>query len=155
MENAVQTFPADLAGDKTSFISGLVLLFAGGVGMAYLLTRKSSRDRNRQMLATMLLFFLALIGLAMTSFSAMSLQRLTPVRIYAYGIETPYGYVAFREIQDAYIRSGKGTDPLASSARYEVLVILTGEKPHVLSGKTYPIREIFSSLKNAVPKKTE
>jgi len=155
MEEILYTFAPDHSSTAQTGWAGAVIALGALAGMASMLSKKAEgRQRNQNMLAAMLLFFVALIGFGTAFFSWLKIRKAGPVAIYADAVETPYGKAAFDAIKDAYIYADKQAsfiDPGRSVRTTKILVIEEKSgKTHAMAEGDYPINEILPALKSAV-----
>ena len=131
---------------------------AGVVGLglsAWLFLKKEEgKDRQRNIIIAMLLFFLGMIALGTSFFSSWTQRKTGPVTLYTDAIETTFGKSYFSDIKNASITIA-GNKSLINpnqqrGATRLLLIEEHGGKAHVLSEENYKIEAILNKLRGAV-----
>lgn len=155
MEEVLYTFAPDNGPTAQTAWAAVGIALGALAGMGAMLKKKAEgRQRNQNLLAAMLLFFVALIGSGTAFFSWLKIHKTGPVVVYQDAIETPFGKAAFSNIKDAYVQASQQPsliDPGRSVRTTELLVVEEKNgKAHVMSEEDYPIKDILPALRRAV-----
>ncbi len=118
------------------------------------LRKEEGKDRQRNIILAMLLFFLGMIALGTSFFTFWTQKKTGPVIIYVDAIETTYGKSFFRDIKNASITVAGNkslVNPNQQRGATRLLLIEEHEgKAHVLSEENYKIEAILNKLRGAV-----
>lgn len=155
MNEALYTFDPTHQEDQTNFLLALFVALFALIGLVMLLRKPGVQEqRNRRLLGAMLLFFVFLIAGSTAFFSNLFMRKLGTVKLYATAIETPYGTVAYREINKAYIHLDKQPSIINPNiTRRSTRLLIIEEKDgdtHVLPEENYPIQEILGRMRELV-----
>lgn len=157
MDSPLFTFPANNTEDLITF--GLSVVVTAGAGFAlYKMQRTSKKGdaRRRQMLASMLVFFLVLIAGATALFSGLTLQRLGTLTLYNTYMDTPMGRIDYSNINNASLQENKERsliDPGSAKRSTKLLAIeLQDGKVLVFSEKNYDVRAVLNAMRNVLKK---
>ena len=116
---------------------GVLVMIIGGAASWMLVRQEGSREQyNQRMLGAMLCFFMALLGASTAFFSWWNTRKMTDVRLYADRLETGYGTVALRDIQQVKVeKAGRSSliDPGQYRNETQLLVVMEKSgRAHVL-----------------------
>lgn len=160
MDSPLFTFPANTTEDFITF--GLSLLVTAGAGFGlYKMQRTSKKGeaRRRQMLASMLVFFLLLIAGATALFSGWTLQKLGTISLYATYMDTPMGRIDYSNVNNASLQENKERsmiDPGSAKRTTKILAIeLQDGKVLVFSEKNYDVRSVLTAMRNVLKKEDQ
>lgn len=155
MESVLYTFPAQPTEDQMTFWLGLIGALAT-LGVTVWLLRRPSEPggRNRQMLLAMLTFFLFLIALGVTIFSAWSMYRLGDVTITAQELTIGREAIGLKDIANARIETVDERsliNPSIVKEQSRLLVIYTrAGQTFVLPEASYDVEGILEGLREVV-----
>jgi hypothetical protein len=112
-------------------------------------------DSMRRNVVIMVFTFIGLTALGAGVFKFASMQKLTPIKIYADAIETPYGKIPFADLKDASVQPYIKFKPMqsgtpADSSRYLFLFKHSQNLPDVISEGDYKIDSIFDALRQTL-----
>ena len=112
----------------------------------------ASSKKGYQQLFSLLAFFVIIIAAVTAFFSFWAAQKFTPVKVYTQSIETAFGKVDLKDIQNIYIHKDQQQAPLTGTPKGEITRILIIEefdrKTHVLSEENYDIDSLIQVLNN-------
>lgn len=112
-------------------------------------------DTMRRNVLMMVFAFIGLTALGAGIFKFASMQKLTPIKIYADAIETPYGKIPFSDLKDASVQPYMKYKPMQAgvpvdSTRYLFLFKNSQNLPDVISDGDYKIDSIFDALRQTL-----
>ncbi|MBX2875990.1 MAG: hypothetical protein KTR30_27970 [Saprospiraceae bacterium] len=132
----------------------LVSVIAFGLCTWLFLKKEEGKNRQRNIIIAMLLFFLGMIAAGTSFFTFWTYQKTGPVLIYADAVETTYGKSYFRDIKNASITVAGNKSLVNPNQQRGVTRLLLIEqhdgKAHVLSEENYKIEAILNKLRGAV-----
>lgn len=118
------------------------------------LRKEKGKDRQRNIILAMLLFFLGMIAFGTSFFTFWTQKKTGPVLIYENAIETTFGKSYFQDIKNASITVAGNkslVNPNQQRGATRLLLIEEHEgKAHVLSEDNYKIEAILNKLRGAV-----
>ncbi len=112
-------------------------------------------DSMRRNVVIMVFTFIGLTALGAGVFKFASMKKLTPIKIYADAIETPYGKIPFSDLKDASVQPYMKYKPMQAgtvtdSTRYLFLFKQSQDLPDVISEGDYKIDSIFDALRQTL-----
>ncbi len=132
----------------------LVSIIGFGLATWLFFKKEEGKNRQRNIIIAMLLFFLGMIAAGTSFFTFWTQQKTGPVLIYADAVETTFGKSYFQDIKNASITVA-GNQSLINpnqqrGATRLLLIEQHNGKAHVLSEENYKIEAVLNKLRGAV-----